>query len=416
MKIIKFVNDLGYGGTQRCAQNYAIGLSQRGHDVRVCAYSQLGPRASMLERENIPVSLLDDIKSNWSAYIGDAEIIHIHREGTANKKTTEFLIKLRSMFPGIAIVETNVFSRVDEILPAGVVDMHFQLSDWCLVKYLKWARGLKYVPPAMVVPYVVDAQKFEKASGEDVRSFLREQNIPEKSIVFGRIGQPIEGKWNSCVIDAFVEANIAGSYLALVAAPESHVCKVEALPAEIRDRIRIINFLKGDAALRPAFSSFDAFVHAAMIGESFGMVLAESILCETPVICLSTPLKDNTQSLLIPECEAGVVARSTGEMVRAMQDVAHRRRHWREQGIKARELLVRNYGFETIMPRLELGYERALEMRRGGRVHWLDEQKSAKARVKGELAQHGFTTRAKFEAVHTPWIYRQHRKRKFLGT
>ena len=39
----------------------------------------------------------------------------------------------------------------------------------------------------------------------------------------------------------------------------------------------------------------DGFLHVSRIGESFGMVLCEAMLCGVPVVTLSTPLKDNSQ-------------------------------------------------------------------------------------------------------------------------
>ena len=50
-----------------------------------------------------------------------------------------------------------------------------------------------------------------------------------------------------------------------------------------------IAFLKDDKELSNCYSAIDIFVHAANQGESFGMVLAEAQLCQTPIITLSTP-------------------------------------------------------------------------------------------------------------------------------
>ena len=406
MKILKLVNDLGYGGTQRCAQNYALGLNHRGHDVSVLAYAELGSRAAILKKEGIPVSLLTNAQEINSRTFETPDIIHIHREGLYNKYTTELLVTLRNRFPRTAIVETNVFSRVDWFLPEGVVDVHFQLSDWCLMKYLKWARGMAYNPAAMVVPYLVDDKKFVRPSEAAIDAFLQKNNIPNGAIVFGRIGQPIESKWSTCIIDGFCQAQIENSFLILVSAPTSHIEKVKTLPQKIRDRIRLVDFIKSDSELKSAYSSFNFFVHAALIGESFGMVLAESILCETPIITLSTPLKDNTQSFLIPECSSGYVVKSTSDLVAAMKDAVNCSRRWKIKILKARECLVNRYGIESVMSRLELGYQRALELRNGKHCDWTNEYSIAEKRVKAELKKYGFSTRMKFAAIHNPWIYK----------
>ena len=413
MKIIKLVNDLGYGGTQRCAQNYALGLKSRGHDVSCYCYGKLGPRAKILEEADIPVGLIDCDKEGLGINLSQADVIHVHREGPYSPKTTALLVALRTLYPQIAIVETNVFSRVDFKIPNGVIDVHFHLSEWCLVKYLKWARGLNYYPQAMVVPYVVDGDSFGPASFESIRTFKHVHNIPEDAFLFGRLGQSSEAKWNTCMIDAFVKAEIDNAYLMLVSAPQSHVQKINSLPSQIRSKIRLAEFLKGDTALRTAFSSFDAFVHTAKIGESFGMVLAESMLCETPVITLSTPLKDNTQTLMIPECNGGVVVRTQQLLIQAMQQVVEDPAPWRALGHGARVKTVARYGFEAIIPRLELGYQRAIALRRGEEADYGDEYKISESLVKNELKKMDVLTRIKFAALHSPSFYKIYRKFRF---
>ncbi len=406
MKILKLVNDLGYGGTQRCAQNYAIKLKRKGHDVFMLAYSELGPRAAELEKEEIPVMLLKSLEEVQSRIHVNPDVIHIHREGAYNKLTTELLVKLRDDFPQTAIVETNVFSRVDWFLPRGTIDLHFQLSDWCLIKYLKWAQGIDYDAATMVVPNLFDDEKFVISSDAEINAFLYENNIPEGSVVFGRVGQSIESKWNTCVIDAFRQADIQNSYLVLVSAPPSHINKVERLPPKIKNRVRLIDFIKNDIELNRAYSSFDFFVHASKIGESFGMVLVESILCGTPVITLSTPLKDNSQSLLIPDCNSGYVVQSTCEFAKAMQDAAYNNHYWKEKRSEIRKSLITKYGPKEVISRLELGYERALKLRKSNDLGWESEYLDAKKRVKAELRKHSLILRAKFEAVHNPLIYK----------
>lgn len=134
MKVLKLVNDLGFGGTQRCAQNYALALKRAGLDVVVLAYSELGPREGELRRAGIEVGLIqDDVLAHVAKHQPD--IIHIHREGHYAPKTTEMLVQIREKHQDLPIVETNVFSRADFSLPADVVDIHLQLSEWCLVKF-----------------------------------------------------------------------------------------------------------------------------------------------------------------------------------------------------------------------------------------------------------------------------------------
>ena len=117
----------------------------------------------------------------------------------------------------------------------------------------------------------------------------------DTDLVLGRIGQSYEGKWSSIIVEVFEEIrdNVPNLKLLLVNPPplilkHSHKSRYNA-------DIVIIDRLDGDASLSDCYSSIDVFVLVAKQGESFGMVLSESLLCETPVITLSTPWADNSQ-------------------------------------------------------------------------------------------------------------------------
>jgi hypothetical protein len=94
---------------------------------------------------------------------------------------------------------------------------------------------------------------------------------------------------------------------------------MEALAPWIRTRIIEIPFLNGDAALRACYSALDVFVHAARIGESFGMVLTEAMLCGCPVVTLSTPARDNSQLEVVGHMRGGLIVNDAASMVDAIE-------------------------------------------------------------------------------------------------
>ena len=59
----------------------------------------------------------------------------------------------------------------------------------------------------------------------------------------------------------------------------------------------------------------DIFVLIAEQGESFGMVLAESLLCQTPVVTLATPWGDNSQGEVVGNRLGGFCAATKKELV-----------------------------------------------------------------------------------------------------
>ena len=109
------------------------------------------------------------------------------------------------------------------------------------------------------------------------------------------------------VFDAFERFAPAhpDAVLVVIGLPEMYRARIAALPEAIRARVLDRPFVHGDAALRESYSALDCFLHAKQIGESFGYVLIESMLCECPVISLSTPeylpvlLEDETGKKLV---------------------------------------------------------------------------------------------------------------------
>lgn len=51
------------------------------------------------------------------------------------------------------------------------------------------------------------------------------------------------------------------------------------------------------------------------------MVLCEAMLCEVPIITMSTPLRDNSQIEVVPNGKAGTVVQNLPQLIRAMLDI-----------------------------------------------------------------------------------------------
>ena len=102
-------------------------------------------------------------------------------------------------------------------------------------------------------------------------------------------------KWSYTIIDLFnrIALNQKNVYLVLVNTSKDILYL--ANKSLYRQRIIIIDTIKGDDNLSIAYSSFDVLYLGVNQGESFGMVISEAILCGTPVISLATPWADNSQ-------------------------------------------------------------------------------------------------------------------------
>lgn len=356
MRILTVVVDLGSAGTQRAAQCYALAYARRGRGSAVLTYRGGGPRQADVAAGGIPVFVGGPGAAELERAVACAlewgpDVVHIHRTGHPDDATMSVLKALRARSGRrLPIIETNVFARVDDSPDRDVIDLHLLLSRWCLWKWSRWAAGLSPPLVGAVAPYMADASAFRPITESERRAFREAHGIPAEAFVLGRVGSPNMGKWSPIAFDAFRRAAEADSRLRLLAVglPPELRRAIASMPPAVRRRITDIPFIHGDAALRACYGSTDVFLHAAKIGESFGMVLCEAMLCEVPVITLSTPAKDNSQLEVVGHEEGGVVVTGAASMARAIGLLASDDALRRGMGVRARRRVVERFTEEPV--------------------------------------------------------------------
>lgn len=355
MKYLTLLHDLDYRGSQRVAQNYTIGMHKLGHEVRVLTTNTLGERAQLLEAEGISSACTQLDRTALSTVLQwSPDIVHVHRPGMYDPKLNPILEEFRRIIDPV-IIETSIFSRVDYKIPPNVIDIHLHLTRWCLWKWWRWSQVLDYSPLGVVLPYSVMAENYYRSSAEEIYEKRQSMGIPVGDFVFGRIGAYDEGKWHPILIDAFqqvsqVQKNIS---LLLVSPPPSVQKQVENLPSSLRKKVIICPRINSDEELRLLYSTMDVMIHAARIGESFGMVLVEALLCETPVITLSSPMKDNSQVEIVQHQKFGIVANNETAFADAMKDIAANSSIAREWGCHGRNEILNQFDNKLVCTRLE---------------------------------------------------------------
>ncbi|MFN3595956.1 MAG: glycosyltransferase family 4 protein [Rubricoccaceae bacterium] len=363
MRILTVVHDLGPGGTQRAAQNYTLGYQAAGLEVAVLAYEAGGPREAELQTAGVPVFSPATEGSPEAAVCAagawGADLVHVHRNGGADARSGAVLRALRRAGGRPRVMETNVFGRVDRSPDRHLFDVHLHLSRWCLWRWSRWRRRMEGAP-GVVVPYSIDTARFYPATPEEQRAARAAWDVPQDALVFGRVGQPSRWKWHPALFGAFarVAAEHTQAWLFLVGLPEELRPPLERLPAAARRRVRELPFLHGDAALRAGYACMDVFVHAAEIGESFGMVLAEAMRCGRPVITLSRPARDNSQLEVVGHGEGGLVAAHERGLAEAMALLASQPHQRERLGRQAAARTAERFGQEPVM-RLLLAVARA---------------------------------------------------------
>mgnify|MGYP005811441873 CR=1 FL=1 len=304
MKILTVVFDLGKGGTQRAAQNFCEGYALLGHDSRVLALDGQGHRRAELEALGIHVwtlqpNIINEV-ATWSP-----DVVHLHTIGI----DAEVVKEMKNMFVQALFVETNVFS--EQSILTDYVERSFQLSKWAAFNYVA-RRGS--VNKCVIVPNPIKTSNFFRASPDEQLSFRQTFNIAPNAFVFGRVGQNFIDKWSFHLIDLFIRfrKNVDRSTVLLLVNPPEALVDY-ARDQKITEHIVLIHELTDDRQLRNCYSVIDVFLHIANQGESFGLVLAESLLCETPVITLNTPWCDNSQAEVVSHTIGGLCANTLSE-------------------------------------------------------------------------------------------------------
>jgi glycosyltransferase involved in cell wall biosynthesis len=330
MRILTIVHNLDVGGAQGSAKNASLAYVERGQQVAVLAFRGGGPRVEPLRAAGVEVFVGgetdDDFKPALEAAMAwGPEVLHVHRSGHADESMLRIIRAIKaSATRRIAVIETNIFGRVDASADVAEIDVHMLLTRYCLWKWRRWARGLTPPPIGAVAPNIVRSDGFYPERVETREAFRAEHGIPQDAIVFGRVGQPIRAKWSYAAFQAFIKfaRQHPSAWFVAVGLPGAYEAYVNGIEPDVRRRIVVIDFLHGEAALRACYAALDVFLHSARIGESFGIVLAEAMLCERSVITLSTPAHDNSQLEVVGHERGGLVAANVDAMVEAMGNLA----------------------------------------------------------------------------------------------
>lgn len=339
MKILTVVAHLSIGGTARAAQNFSVGYTKLGHDVRVCAVSGFGPREIELVRFGIKPFNLDDILKGNDGWF--PEVIHLHSHGL----TKLDVVRLARRFPSAVVVETNVFSKPTEWSDNVVISC--QLSKWCRDMYLSSSYDCKDIE-VQIVPNPVDAEHFFKENATAVKAIKDDYGIPHNYNVVGKIGQPFDGKWSEALICAFesIGSKCNNTIFVVVGAPASFRANiVNRMPL---DRLVLIDHLPSDVEVRRVLNCMDVFLHISEQGESFGYVLAEALLCETPVVVLNTPWADNSQSEVIGHGAGGFACSTVSQCISNVINILRSKQKASSLGARGRSHILRHYNTQSV--------------------------------------------------------------------
>jgi glycosyltransferase involved in cell wall biosynthesis len=288
------------GGTERTAQTFAEAYKNLNYDSKVLYLDIYNDRESRLIKKGIECFKFINDDNISKIITWKPDFIHIHSHGISESEVN----KLNVLFnESTKIVEQNVFSNPSFL--TNKVNASYQLSHWCQWHFVN--RSKFKLKATAIVPNATEISSFNRASDIEILNFKKINKIDISKIIIGRVGQPFIGKWSIKLIDIFYDLikNNPNIHLLLLLPPIEIKERINKF--NLDNNVTILDKINGDDTLSVVYSSIDIFAHIAEQGESFGNVLAESMLCETPVLTLSTPWGDNSQCEVVGHLIGGCV-------------------------------------------------------------------------------------------------------------
>lgn len=342
MRILLVTRELGYRGTPKVVAEYARLLSSC-NEVAIWAFGIGGETAEQLQSEGFQVWIGGNCDAELQEF--QPQVVNIHRSGVYDAYETKILERFHRM--GAKGIETSTFGRVDRSV-AGYLSLSIQISRWDLFQWRAWGGGA--VAVGAYCPNPVNTDVFRRASVSEIASTRTSWGIPcdgePSAFVIGRIGNT---SWKSFA--PLVKKVLHERENVFLVHVRDHS---NAIPTELmtHPRVKCINRLVGPHALSKFYSACDLCVSMSEIGESFGLVNAEAIACETPVVALSAPFHCNAVLEVVAASKGGMVASRAEGLFKLIDSAVRNRVGLRQNVLLARQNIVSKYSRQSVKDRL----------------------------------------------------------------
>lgn len=351
IKILYYLPNLGLGGTEKTAILFAKHLSRDKFDVGF-VYKGNGD----MSRESEIIRSIDHSWTIWDDVAGAGncpmrlqdvidsyrpEIFHVFRSGYLEWPEPGRDIQNFGKF-----VETNVFGMHD---PNPLIDKTLYMSEWLMLAAGREVGGrFDFVNNPVLLPATWKTMDLD---------------IPEHTMVLGRVGRPDDGIYTPIAIQASAVAKDNGVKLhwLVVAPPPRMIEDLEKFDLPYT----VVEPTVDPVALSMAYNTMDVYCHQRADGETFGVNIAEAMIHKLPVIThQAIPSHPNmgvfqSQMTLVDHKSTGLLTggsvRSYYNAIRDMSSMGPRRRSgW---GMNGYEKAMEEYHITPVIEKLSQIYE-----------------------------------------------------------
>jgi glycosyltransferase involved in cell wall biosynthesis len=343
------------GGTEKSLLNHALAFDRTRVVPRAIALVEPGRRATELEAAGVPVACAHGDLGRLTELLAGVDVIHAGRGGLYDPLLPA---ARRAAGANAVMVETNVFGLFDTSPDERDFACHLLISQMCAMRYRR-AVGLDqdaFFARHRVLYNPIDVDRLRALAPPPREARIALGLDPDRPTV-GRIGRADDRKWSPILIA------MLPTLLRLV--PDAQVVLV-GLTGERRRQLRRLGLEDRVVAIEPTpderelatlYAALDVLAGTAVIGESFGVSLAEAQALGVPVVTSSTPWADNAQVEVVRHGETGLVAnhpRPFGEAVAQLLSDPQQRAAF---GERARAHVDRHFAAGPVTRRLEDLYE-----------------------------------------------------------
>ncbi len=372
MKILLLSTSMGMGGADQQLLSAALGLRQRGHDVRIVSLTSLGEmgqraRAAGLSTESLemrrgfadPRGLVRLVRlvRTWRPSVLHSHMLHANLMARA--------CRLFASVPAVVSTIHNIYEggrlrMLGYRLSNGLVDHVTIISQTAADRFIRD----RIVPAALleVIPNGVDTERYREVPA-GTRERLRRSLGLDGEFAWLAVGRFEQAKDYPTMLRAFARVHAAHpAAVLLLVGRGSLQADTQSLTASLGldGRVRFV----GTREDVPEFMTVaDGYVMSSA-WEGMPMVLLEAAAAGLPIVATMVGgnpevVRDGTTGFLVPPRDDEALA---GAMLRLMTLPEEERR---AMGGRGREEVGQHYGLARVVDRYEAVYREVLR-RRGG--------------------------------------------------